>query len=142
MSERKVSMKRFQHLSAAVAVVTALAASLAFTAAADNPRLRVMPLGDSITEGAGSAQGGGYRTPLYTMLKNLGYNVDLVGAYTANPSSILTEAGEIHHEGHGGWRISHPSLGLYEHLQAWARSIEIPVAQERPADHRRYVAVP
>ena len=86
-------MKRFKHLSAAVAVVTALAASLAFTAAADNPRLRVMPLGDSITEGVGSAQGGGYRTPLYTMLKNLGYNVDLVGANTANSSSILTEAG-------------------------------------------------
>lgn len=119
-------MKRFKHLSAAVAVVTALAASLAFTAAADNPRLRVMPLGDSITEGVGSAQGGGYRTPLYTMLKNLGYNVDLVGANTANPSSILTEAGEIHHEGHSGWRISHPSAGLYEHLFDWARSFETP----------------
>ncbi len=113
-------------LLAWTAVCAMAVASSAFADFRDNPRFRIMPLGDSITEGAGSAQGGGYRTPLYQQLTALDYNVDLVGANTANPSQILIDAGETHHQGHGGWRISHPTIGLYEHLVGWAPSIETP----------------
>ena len=78
------------------------------------PPLRIMPLGDSITEGSGAA--GGYRLPLYIALTNAGYNVDLVGSHASNTAPGLGP--ETHHEGHGGWRISNPSAsnGLYEHL--------------------------
>src|SRR6185503_15255025 len=41
------------------------------------PTLRVLPLGDSITFGAGA--GGGYRAPLYQLLTNAGYSVDFIG---------------------------------------------------------------
>lgn len=72
------------------------------------------------------SRGGGYRTPLYTMLTELGYNVDLVGTNTANPSQILRDAGEINHQGHGGWWVSHAEKGLFEHLPVWAPAIEAP----------------
>ena len=82
-----------------------------------------MPLGDSITHGTPVA--GGYRLPLYHMLTNASYIVDYVGTSTANPSPDLPE---INHEGHGGWRISDPSLGLYENIFGWFETIEDPHA--------------
>lgn len=83
--------------------------------------VRIMPLGDSITHGTPVA--GGYRLPLYHMLTNASYIVDYVGTSTANPSPDLPE---INHEGHGGWRISDPSLGLYENIFGWFETIEDP----------------
>lgn len=38
------------------------------------PVLRIMPLGDSITNGDGSTDTAGYRGPLWTLLKDAGYN--------------------------------------------------------------------
>ena len=59
------------------------------------------------------------------MLTNASYIVDYVGTSTANPSPDLPE---INHEGHGGWRISDPSLGLYENIFGWFETIEDPHA--------------
>ena len=87
--------------------------------------IRIMPLGDSITYGSSNPPApGGYRLPLYTNLVNLGYNVDMVGSYEGNPADGLN--GEIQHDGHGGWRVSHDSIGLYEHLYDWFEIIEDP----------------
>ena len=83
---------------------------------------RIMPLGDSITHGSGAA--GGYRYPLYTALTNAGYNVDYVGTQTGN--SVPELGTEINHEGHGGWRASHATIGLYEHLYGWFDQIDDP----------------
>ena len=55
-----------------VAAIAAMMATTAFGAAADNPVLRIMPLGDSITHGSQSVRGNGYRAPLYVALTNLG----------------------------------------------------------------------
>src|SRR5678815_5672583 len=77
---------------------------LTLSAGAQSPPIRIMPLGDSITDGSSfdSPDGsGGYRLKLYTMLTNIGYNVDYVGLQTIN-SGLLTEK---EHEGHSGWRI-------------------------------------
>ena len=84
--------------------------------------IRIMPLGDSITHGVGAA--GGYRLPLYIALENAGYTVDFIGSSTENPASGL--GSEINHEGHSGWRVSHSSIGLYEHLYGWFEQIEDP----------------
>jgi len=66
--------------------------------------LRIMPMGDSNTAGAGRFPGaeGSYRAPLYTLLKKSGYNFDFVGAKTTN--------GDVnpypYHWGQGGAQIS------------------------------------
>jgi hypothetical protein len=62
-----------------------------------------MPLGDSITDGFQSVQGGGYRSVLYTQLKNAGYSFTFVGSATDNSGPL--PAGEQHHEGHSGYVI-------------------------------------
>jgi lysophospholipase L1-like esterase len=64
------------------------------------PALRVMPVGDSITDGAGAP--GGYRAPLYRLMTNAGFNVDFVGTLTDNSAPGLPDPD---HEGHSGWRI-------------------------------------
>jgi len=88
-----------------------------------NPPIRIMPLGDSITYGSGGT-GGGYRLNLYTALTNAGYNVDYVGTLTGNPAPGL--GAEIQHEGHGGWRITNPTNGLYEYVHGWFEAIDDP----------------
>ncbi|AGL18089.1 esterase [Actinoplanes sp. N902-109] len=71
--------------------------------------LRVMPLGDSITMGAGSVDGSGYRALLYRRLTAAGIRVDFVG-------SQHTGAGpDADHEGHSGWTLTQ----LARHLDAW-----------------------
>jgi lysophospholipase L1-like esterase len=64
------------------------------------PRLRVMPLGDSITFGAGA--GGGYRAPLYQLLTNAGYSLDFIGTQTGNGTPSLPDPD---HEGYPGGTI-------------------------------------
>ena len=83
------------------------------------PALRILPLGDSITQGTGDTAGGGYRGPLWTLLKDAGYNADFVGSQT---DTSCTLAGfDKDHEGHGGWRVdqTYGGNGLYEHLNEW-----------------------
>ena len=89
------------------------------------PPLRIMPLGDSITYGSGTA--GGYRLPLYVSLTNTGYNVDYVGSAYDNPSTGL--GSETNHEGHSGWRISTAAnSGLHEFILGWLNQVDDPDA--------------
>ena len=60
--------------------------------------VKIMPLGDSITKGTGSAYAWGYREPLYVSLINGGYSFDFVGSLTDGSFS------DPNHEGHYGWR--------------------------------------
>jgi len=85
------------------------------------PPIRIMPLGDSITYG--SPIPGGYRYPLYIALTNLGYTVNYIGTQNGNATNLLPE---IYHEGHGGWKISDPSIGLYENILGWFGAIADP----------------
>ncbi|WP_370964357.1 ricin-type beta-trefoil lectin domain protein [Amycolatopsis sp. cg9] len=69
-------------------------------AAADsNGGVRVMPLGDSITEG--TQVPGGYRIGLWQRLSASGYRVDFTGSQYNGPAAL----GDHDHEGHPGWRI-------------------------------------
>ena len=52
-----------------------LGAILALQPAVAAPSLRILPLGDSITQGYQSSDTAGYRGPLWTLLKNAGYDV-------------------------------------------------------------------
>lgn len=88
--------------------------------AAQAPPIRIMPLGDSITDGTavGTAGYGGYRLPLYNSLTAAGYNVDYIGSLTNNGASIPDK----NHEGHGGWRIDQ----LDSNILGWLGTMEDP----------------
>jgi lysophospholipase L1-like esterase len=62
----------------------------------DGP-IRLMPLGDSITEGYGDVGNGGYRGPLSRLLAGGDYAVDFVGSLSGGAIE------RPRHEGHSGW---------------------------------------
>jgi lysophospholipase L1-like esterase len=80
------------------AAPTALGAA-AGAAHAQQGGVRVMPLGDSITDGVPTP--GGYRIDLWQKFQEGGYSVDFVGSLRNGPSSL----GDQDHEGHSGWTI-------------------------------------
>ena len=66
-------------------------------------RVAIMPLGDSITFGAGGS--GGYRDQLFDGLTAAGRTFEFIGSAGGNPSAALTVASQVNHEGHSGYRI-------------------------------------
>ena len=82
--------------------------------AATGAPLVILPLGDSITQGASqpAAVPGGYRDPLQTLLTNAGYRIHFVGSATDNATAALTAAGNAAHEGHGGYTTSNLLVNL------------------------------
>jgi lysophospholipase L1-like esterase len=64
---------------------------------------KIMPLGDSITDGFNLPPG--YRQDLYTLLKNGGNTFTFVGSATDRSTPALDAAGQQHHEGHSGYVI-------------------------------------
>jgi lysophospholipase L1-like esterase len=80
------------------------------TASADP--VRVMPLGDSITQG-GSI--GGYRLDLGTKLRSAGRTVDFVGSLADGPGSMP----DRNHEGHPGWTIAQVDANVVNWLRTY-----------------------
>ncbi|MFD7660377.1 GDSL-type esterase/lipase family protein [Actinosynnema sp. NPDC059797] len=107
-------------LSAAVAALTAAAALVAAPAinaaradVAPAAAVRVMPLGDSITDGFNVP--GGYRVDLWQKFTAGGYAVDFVGSAANGPSSL----GDRDHEGHSGWTIAQIDANITTWLRAY-----------------------
>jgi hypothetical protein len=95
--------------------ITALAfGMLLFWAAAAEAQLTIMPLGASETTGDtfNGPIAGGYRSQLYSDLQSAGYSFTFVGTQTANPSRLLIQAGQTHHEGHDGYLIDNIANNL------------------------------
>ncbi|MCB2229094.1 hypothetical protein KQH82_00120 [bacterium] len=75
--------------------------------------VRIMPLGDSITDGAvGSSDDTGYRRSLYLQLTTMGYSVDFVGTQTRGIPLDF----DRNHEGHGGWHANQIADNVYAWL--------------------------
>lgn len=70
--------------------------------------LRIMPMGDSITQGTVP---GGYRLPLHNLLIKNSYAVDFVGAKTQSGDTCP----DTNHWGQGGWQISDVPATMNEH---------------------------
>ncbi|MBD3420276.1 MAG: PKD domain-containing protein [Chitinivibrionales bacterium] len=82
--------------------------------------IRIMALGNSITEGAaGGAYSAGYRRPLYLQLTQAGYDVNFVGSQSRGTIDDFDKD----HEGHGGWYIDGDNWGqgqeLVRHAYNW-----------------------
>lgn len=74
--------------------------------AAERPVLRILPVGDSLTEGGYNINGewkvaGGYRSPLKIYLNMMGVKSDFLGRRKSGP----VPGGDLEHEGYSGWRI-------------------------------------
>jgi len=96
----------------AVAVVVGAVVHAPAAGAESNGGVRVMPLGDSITEG--TQVPGGYRIGLWQRLASGGYRVDFVGSQFNGPSNL----GDHDHEGHPGWRIDQ----IDANIAGWLRN--------------------
>ena len=91
--------------------------------------LRILPLGDSITQGDKSESTSGYRGFLWKRLRDAGYSVDYVGTVQGNPGSRADLDGmDVDHEGHGGWRIDtkNGGSGLMENIPGWFSKFDAP----------------
>jgi lysophospholipase L1-like esterase len=68
---------------------------------------KILPLGDSITAGAGAQPGdnGGYRVELFTKATNDSKHITFVGSLTSGPSTVAGTTFPKNHEGHIGWKI-------------------------------------
>jgi lysophospholipase L1-like esterase len=84
------------------------AASTGSATTSASGEVSIMPLGDSITMGwattATFAQGG-YRCPLYTLLKRAGVSFTYAGNGAALEPGIVTACPDVRWEGHGGYDI-------------------------------------
>nr|BFE55700.1 hypothetical protein GCM10020063_002260 [Dactylosporangium thailandense] len=86
-------------LAATAATVAALLAAPSAAHAESNGGVRILPLGDSITDGFNVP--GGYRINLWRALAGAGHPVDFVGSQFNGPADLP----DHDHEGHPGWRI-------------------------------------
>ncbi|MEU7826744.1 RICIN domain-containing protein [Catellatospora sp. NPDC049133] len=107
-------MAKYARLLATAAATLALTVAVMQNGVAhaeSNGGVRVMPLGDSITEG--TQVPGGYRIGLWQRTAAGGYRVDLVGTQFNGPSSL----GDHDHQGHPGWRIDQIDANITGWLQ-------------------------
>ena len=66
---------------------------------------RIMPLGDSITEGAGSTMNGSYRVDLFRRALRNHQSITFVGSVRGGPPAVDGVAFPANHEGHSGYTI-------------------------------------
>lgn len=84
-----------------------------------NLQIRIMPLGDSITDGYIDAITDpeyrvGYRQKLYLDLTALGYDVDFIGSQQSG--QLTPPAFDYDHEGHPGWTANEIAANAYNWL--------------------------
>lgn len=65
----------------------------------------ILPLGDSITAGTGSSDGGGYRVELFRQAVTHSQSITFVGTLTSGPATVSGRPFPMSHEGHSGFVI-------------------------------------
>jgi lysophospholipase L1-like esterase len=79
--------------------------------------MRIMPLGDSITQADSSHDS--YRRPLWKLLQSGGYRVEFVGSENENHrGGPPIRDFDLDHEGHWGWRTDE----VLSNIGSWARA--------------------
>jgi lysophospholipase L1-like esterase len=105
--------------------VAALAAVLAAAGAgaAGAAPLKVMALGDSLTAGAGSSHGGGYRLTFWTRLQEEGIEVDMVGGKADGPDTL-----DDRHQGYSPGTLHEISAHVHEKLRDYEPDVVLVLA--------------
>jgi lysophospholipase L1-like esterase len=73
---------------------------------ADGTACKIMPFGDSITDGYNPDTPGGYRVELFRLAHAAGKSVTFVGSGLNGPDTVDGAAFPRNHEGHSGWTIA------------------------------------
>ncbi|WP_435794487.1 cellulose binding domain-containing protein [Micromonospora zamorensis] len=111
-SRPRRARRRWAVLAAVAAMVAAVPIATTPASAESNGGVRVMPLGDSITDGFNVP--GGYRIELWQRFTTGGYRVDFVGSQFNGPASL----GDHDHQGHSGWTIAQIDANVVNWLRA------------------------
>ena len=125
---------------------------LAAAAAAGEP-VRILPLGDSITQGGRAETEYTYRWPLYKMLTDAGVAFDFIGSQDkgVRPAAEWPEykgrAFDMDHEGHYGWTTGAVADKLAAWAEAWSAPPDIALVHLgtndlRSEDYRKSVVAP
>ncbi|WP_437617864.1 SGNH/GDSL hydrolase family protein [Sorangium sp. So ce1151] len=84
---------------------------------------KILPLGDSITDGVGVQGGGGYRIELFKKARAAGQKITFVGSLVNGPTMVDGAPFPRAHEGHSGWKINQiaglvptPALADHPHI--------------------------
>ena len=80
--------------------------------------IKIMPLGDSITYGVGSSTKGGYRLPLWNVLKARGFSIEFVGSVKTGPTDF-----DQQNEGLPGWEINQIAAKVVNWLKTYRPNI-------------------
>ncbi|XXT17942.1 GDSL-type esterase/lipase family protein [Sorangium sp. So ce429] len=67
---------------------------------------KILPLGDSITDGVGVSGGGGYRIELFRKARAAGQSITFTGSLMNGPATVDGVPFPRKHEGHSGWKIN------------------------------------
>lgn len=67
---------------------------------------RILPFGDSITDGVGVTGGGSYRIELFSKALEAGKDITFTGGQMNGPQMVDGVPFPRRHEGHSGWRIA------------------------------------
>ncbi|BCD98356.1 malectin domain-containing carbohydrate-binding protein [Marinagarivorans cellulosilyticus] len=67
---------------------------------------RILPFGDSITDGVPATGAGGYRAPLFELAVNAGKSITFVGGNQNGPATIAGQPFPQNHQGHSGWTVA------------------------------------
>jgi lysophospholipase L1-like esterase len=98
-------------LESGAGIIGQKASTRAISAVSNDATIRIMPMGDSITNGAGSTGNGGYRLDLYRQLDGAGVNFDFVGILSDGPDTLPDK----NHQGYNGITID----GIRNSLSYW-----------------------
>jgi lysophospholipase L1-like esterase len=116
-------------IAVAASPLTPAAANEAIPEKQGSRPIRILPLGDSITQGGRNDRPEyTYRYPLYYMLKDAGYDVGFVGSLTTGLEETATwpdrngVAFDPRHEGHYGWTTAEAR----DHLAQWMTTYAAP----------------
>jgi len=66
---------------------------------------KILPFGDSITEGVKSSDNAGYRSQLFKLIVAAKQKVTFMGSLTGGPAQVSGQTFPRMHEGHAGWTI-------------------------------------
>lgn len=73
---------------------------------------KILPFGDSITEGVKSSDGAGYRSQLFKLIVAAKQKVTFTGSLADGPTLVSGQTFPRMHEGHAGWTID-PGLSEF-----------------------------
>jgi len=97
----------------------------------DGSACKILPFGDSITEGALSSDDAGYRSQLFKLIVAAKQKVTFVGSLSNGPTQVSGQAFPRMHEGHSGWTID-PGLSEYSGYSGISTLVPSPALNGKP----------